>query len=74
MFLAAGAVLFLAGVVYDGLISELPHGNPPPALMDYYNHHHRIATAMSGVGGVLLLLSLLGFAVDWIGRQTACKR
>ncbi len=58
MILIAGAALFLAGVAYDGMIAELPRGNPPPALMDYYHRHHRIATMITGVGCGLLLLRL----------------
>lgn len=57
--LIASAVLFLTGVVYEGVISELPRGNPPLALMDYYNRHHRIATTINCLGGALLLLSLM---------------
>lgn len=54
-----GIACLIIGFAHEAMIAELPLGNPPPALLAYYERQHRIATATSSAGGALILMAVI---------------
>lgn len=58
LFIISGIVILL-GFLYDVYFAGIPYQDPPPEILESYELHNFVATTITKIGFILLIISLV---------------